>query len=63
MSSLQHERIVALAEELRLGALPDLYGAVAQSAAGRQDASYADTSWRRSSRPSATPGACGHGRC
>ena len=42
MSSLQHERIVALAEELRLGALPDLYGAVAQSAAGRQDASYAD---------------------
>ena len=42
MSSLQHERIVALAEELRLGALPDLYGTVAQSAAGRQDASYAD---------------------
>ena len=42
MSSLQHERIVALAEELRLGALPDLYGAVAQSAAGRKDASYAD---------------------
>jgi DNA replication protein DnaC len=42
VSSLQHERIVALAEELRLGALPDLYGAVAQSAAARQDASYAD---------------------
>ena len=42
VSSLQHERIVALAQELRLGALPDLYGAVAQSAAGRQDASYAD---------------------
>jgi hypothetical protein len=42
VSSLQHERIVALAQELRLGALPDLYGAVAQSAAARQDASYAD---------------------
>ena len=42
MSALQHERIVALAEELRLGALPDLYGAIAQSAAARQDASYAD---------------------
>jgi DNA replication protein DnaC len=42
VNSLQHERIVALAEELRLGALPDLYGAVAQSAAQRQDASYAD---------------------
>jgi len=41
MSSLQHERIVALAQELRLGALPDLYGAIAQSAAQRQDASYA----------------------
>jgi DNA replication protein DnaC len=42
VSSLQHERIVALAQELRLGALPDLYGALAQSAAERQDASYAD---------------------
>jgi DNA replication protein DnaC len=42
VSSLQHERIVTLAQELRLGALPDLYGAIAQSAAGRQDASYAD---------------------
>ena len=38
----QHERITALAQELRLQALPDLYGAVAQSAAKRKDASYAD---------------------
>ena len=42
MSTLQHERITALAQELRLHALPDLYGAVAQSAAKRKDASYAD---------------------
>ena len=42
MSTLQHERIRALAQELRLQALPDLYGAVAQSAAKRKDASYAD---------------------
>ena len=42
MSTLQHERITALAQELRLTALPDLYGAVAQSAAKRKDASYAD---------------------
>jgi hypothetical protein len=42
MTTLQHERITALAQELRLQALPDLYGAVAQSAAKRKDASYAD---------------------
>ena len=42
MTSLQHERITALAQELRLHALPDLYGAVAQNAAKRKDASYAD---------------------
>jgi len=42
MSTLQHERITALAQELRLHTLPDLYGAVAQSAAKRKDASYAD---------------------
>jgi len=42
MSTLQHERITTLAQELRLQALPDLYGAVAQSAAKRKDASYAD---------------------
>ena len=35
MSMLQHERITALAQELRLHALPDLYGVVAQSAAKR----------------------------
>jgi DNA replication protein DnaC len=42
MSTLQHERITALAQELHLPALPDLYGAVAQSAAKRKDATYAD---------------------
>ena len=42
MSDLQHERITALAAELRLGAMADLYGAVAQDAAKRKDASYAD---------------------
>jgi DNA replication protein DnaC len=42
MSTLQHERITALAQELRLQALPDLYGGIAQSAAKRKDASYAD---------------------
>ena len=42
MTSLQHERITALAQELRLHAVPDLYGAVSQNAAKRKDASYAD---------------------
>lgn len=42
MSNLQHERITAVAQELRLTALPDLYGPVAQNAAKRKDASYAD---------------------
>ena len=42
MSDLQHERITALAVELRLGAMADLYGAIAQDAAKRKDASYAD---------------------
>lgn len=42
MSNLQHERIATLAAELRLTALPDLYGPIAQSAASRKDASYAD---------------------
>ncbi len=41
MSNLQHERIEALAQELRLTALPDLYGPIAQNAAKRKDASYA----------------------
>lgn len=42
MSTLQHERIAALAGELKLTALPDSYGAIAQSAAKRKDASFAD---------------------
>jgi hypothetical protein len=42
MSTLQHDRIKALAVELRLTALPDIYGAIAQAAAKRKDASYAD---------------------
>ena len=42
MTNLQHERITALAQELRLTALPDLYGPIAQNAAKRKDASFAD---------------------
>lgn len=42
MSELQHDRIATLANELRLLALPDLYGPIAQTAALRKDASYAD---------------------
>lgn len=42
MSTLQHDRITTLATELRLLALPDLYGSLAQTAATRKDASYAD---------------------
>jgi DNA replication protein DnaC len=42
MSNLQHERIVALAAELRLGAIAAFYGSIAQAAAERADASYAD---------------------
>ncbi len=41
-ANLQHERITALATELRLLAVPDLYGPIAQTAATRKDASYAD---------------------
>jgi DNA replication protein DnaC len=42
MSNLQHGRITALAQELRLTALPELYGPIAQNAAKRKDASFAD---------------------
>ncbi len=42
MSELQHERITELARELRLPAIVDLYGAIAQAAAKREDATYAD---------------------
>jgi DNA replication protein DnaC len=41
-ANLQHERITTLATELRLLAVPDLYGPIAQTAATRKDASYAD---------------------
>ena len=40
MSTLQHDRKIG--RELRLIALPDIYGAIAQAAAKRKDASYAD---------------------
>ena len=36
------ERITVLAQELRLTALPYLYGGIAQSAANKKDASYAE---------------------
>ena len=42
MSHLQHERITVLAQDLRLTALPDLYGPIAQTAATKKDGSYAD---------------------
>ena len=42
MNNLQHERITVLAQDLRLTALPDLYGGIAQSAANKKDVSYAD---------------------
>ena len=41
MSELQHGRIATLCAELRLSAVPDLYGATAQAAAAR-DASFSD---------------------
>ena len=41
MSDLQHERITALAQDLKLGSLPDLYGPIARMPAERKDASYA----------------------
>jgi hypothetical protein len=42
MSMLQHDRLKALAAELRLTALPDIYGAIARAPAKKKDASYAD---------------------
>ena len=42
MSDLQHQRIEELCQELRLGALPGLYGPIAQDAAKKKDVSYAD---------------------
>jgi DNA replication protein DnaC len=41
MSNTQHARIVELCTELRLAAVPDLYGAAAQAAAAG-DASFSD---------------------
>lgn len=41
MSGMQHERISELCAELRLAAVPDLYGATAQAAAAR-DGSFSD---------------------
>jgi len=42
MNNHQHERITVLAQDLRLTALPDLYGGIAQNAANKKDVSYAD---------------------
>jgi DNA replication protein DnaC len=42
MTNLQHDRITTLATELRLLAVPDVYGGIAQAAATRKDASFAD---------------------
>ena len=42
MNNHQHERSTVLAQDLRLTALPDLYGGIAQNAANKKDVSYAD---------------------
>lgn len=42
MSALQHDRIAVLAADLKLSALADLYGPIAQDAAAKKDVSYAD---------------------
>src|SRR5207247_10814492 len=41
VSDLQHQRLAELSRELRLSAVPDLYSAIAQSAAAKA-ASFAD---------------------
>jgi DNA replication protein DnaC len=41
VSDLQHQRLTELSRELRLSAVPDLYFAIAQSAAAKS-ASFAD---------------------
>ena len=58
MSDLQHERITALAQDLKLGSLPDLYGPIAQSAAKRKDASV--PSLTDDSQIAANQSVCGH---
>ena len=42
MSALQHDRIAVLAADLKLSAIADLYGPIAQDAAAKKDVSYAD---------------------
>jgi DNA replication protein DnaC len=42
MTTLQHDRIATLCAELRLSALPDLYGPIAQGSAKKKDATFAD---------------------
>jgi DNA replication protein DnaC len=42
MNNLQHDRITELCRELRLGAMADLYGPIAQNAAKNEDVSYSD---------------------
>jgi hypothetical protein len=58
MSVPQHDRIKALAAELRLNALPDIYGAIAQEPRRRRTPAM-PTSWRTSCAPSAMRGVCG----
>jgi hypothetical protein len=62
MSDLQHERLAALALDLRLPALPNLYGAVARTSHSvRMPASQ--TFWRRFCGRNAMPGGFAHGTC
>ena len=60
---LQHERIAALAQELRLTALPELYGAIAQTRREEERRQLRRLPGRGAARPSATRGACGPARC
>ena len=53
MSNLQHDRITTLATELRLLAVPDLYGSIAQTA-GHARTPATRISWKTSCAPSAT---------
>jgi hypothetical protein len=43
MSELQHRRIKELCQALRLAALPELYGPIAQAAAKKKDVEHALT--------------------
>ena len=59
VSDLQHQRLTALSRELRLSTIPDLYSAIAQSAAKAKHASTGMTTglprWVHRNSPRAAP--------